>query len=86
MLASERLSVLEGVGGVECILLLTAAYFHDIGFGEQFEGHEEILEDADLDVLDRDDFLDRNMEPRTERATLGMPSTHVDWYTSQLHF
>ncbi len=126
--STKRLSVLEGVDGEECILLLTAAYFHDIGFVEQTENHEEIgvrmvgevlpqfdydrdqieaiqslimatklpqtpkslleeiLLDADLDVLGRDDFLERSMELRAERAALGVPSTHVEWYTIQLQF
>ena len=47
---------------------------------------EEIMADADLDVLGRDDFLARNQDLRAERAALGMPTTDEEWYSSQLEF
>ena len=40
--STERLAVLENVDGIELELLLTAAYFHDIGFVENGDRHEEI--------------------------------------------
>jgi len=39
--ASERLASMENVDGESLVLLLTAAYFHDIGFVVQCENHEE---------------------------------------------
>jgi uncharacterized protein len=39
--AVERLAPLEGVTGEDFILAHTAAYFHDLGFLEQRQGHEE---------------------------------------------
>lgn len=47
---------------------------------------EEIMADADLDILGRDDFLARNQDLRTERAALGLPTTDEEWYSSQLEF
>jgi uncharacterized protein len=126
--ASERLASMEHVDGEALVLLLTAAYFHDIGFVVQCENHEEagcsiaeqalpefhyssdqilaikrmilatklpqtpetrseeILADADLDVLGRDDFLVRSLELRLEREAFGSPTTEAEWYTSQLYF
>ncbi|HEX6304596.1 MAG TPA: HD domain-containing protein [Anaerolineales bacterium] len=40
--STERLALLENVDGIELELLLTAAYFHDIGFVENGDRHEEI--------------------------------------------
>jgi uncharacterized protein len=37
---TERLADLEGIDGEEHILLLTGAYYHDIGFTQQRENHE----------------------------------------------
>lgn len=126
--ASERLASMEKVDGEALVLLLTAAYFHDIGFVIQCENHEEagcsiaeqvlpqfqysadqilainrmilatrlpqnpetrpeeILADADLDVLGRDDFLVRSLELRREREAFGSPTTEAEWYASQLDF
>ena len=47
---------------------------------------EEIMADADLDILGRDDFLARNQDLRAERAALGMPTTDEEWYSGQLEF
>jgi uncharacterized protein len=47
---------------------------------------EEILTDADLDVLGRDDFMSRNENLRRELAFFGNESTDVEWYTAQLKF
>lgn len=38
----KRLAELEGIKGMDLILLMTAAYFHDIGFVESCDDHEEI--------------------------------------------
>jgi uncharacterized protein len=47
---------------------------------------EEIMADADLDVLGRDDFLNRNQDLRDERAALGVLTTDEEWYSGQLEF
>ncbi len=47
---------------------------------------EEIMADADLDVLGRDDFFTRNEDLRAERAALGMLITDEEWYSGQLEF
>jgi uncharacterized protein len=47
---------------------------------------EEIMADADLDCLGRDDFLARNEDLRAERAALGVLTTDEEWYSSQLEF
>src|SRR5512145_434014 len=40
VVAARRLAKMEGVGGHDLLLLLTGAYFHDIGFLEQVHDHE----------------------------------------------
>jgi uncharacterized protein len=40
--AARELGQAEGVTGDEMLLLVTAAYFHDIGYIERIEGHERI--------------------------------------------
>jgi uncharacterized protein len=47
---------------------------------------EEILADADLDVLGREDFIQRNGDLRCELALLGKEFTDEEWYTRQLKF
>lgn len=47
---------------------------------------EEILADADLDVLGRADFRVRNHALRAELAAAGLSTTDRAWYSSQLHF
>lgn len=47
---------------------------------------EEILADADLDVLGREDFLSRSQALQAEVATLGTPIPDKDWYSRQLKF
>ena len=126
--AVERLAGMEGVQGESLYLLLTAAWFHDIGYVEQAIHHEligariamqvlpafgyrqsevetvrwailatalpqsptslleEILVDADLDVLGREDFMQRNKDLRCELALLGKEFTDEEWYTRQLKF
>jgi uncharacterized protein len=127
--AAKRLAVLENVAGEELNLLLTAAWYHDIGFVEnQAANHEtigvrivaevlpryglspgqiraisgmimvtrlpqapvthleQILADADLDLLGRDDFWFLNQALRAETAALGRPTTDEAWYSGQLAF
>jgi uncharacterized protein len=109
-------------------LIVIAAAFHDIGFTQQYEDHEEagvliadralpnfgvsaaqlelvrgmiratklpqspntvceqILADADLDVLGRPDFLARNRCLRDEMALLGQVSGELAWFSTQLEF
>lgn len=47
---------------------------------------EEIIADADLDVLGRDDFMLRNQALRDELAAYGCPATDEGWYSYQLQF
>jgi uncharacterized protein len=47
---------------------------------------EEILTDADLDVLGRDDFMKRNRDLRQELAFLGKQYTDEQWFRQQLRF
>jgi uncharacterized protein len=39
--AVERLAALEGVAGDMYVLLRTAAFYHDLGFIDRYESHEE---------------------------------------------
>ncbi len=126
--AAERLAALEGVQGEDLVLLLTGAYFHDMGFIERRLNHEkasqriarqvlpgfgyspaqlgvvdrlieatrlpqsphnlleEILVDADLDVLGRTDFLASSLALRAELAVFEAPLTDKAWYTIQVDF
>jgi uncharacterized protein len=47
---------------------------------------DQIIADADLDVLGRNDFMARNLALRAELLALGKPMTDIEWYTSQLRF
>jgi uncharacterized protein len=47
---------------------------------------EEIMADADLDVLGREDFWLRNQALRTEVAAFGTPVSDEEWYSGQLKF
>ena len=126
--AAEYLTSLAGVDGESLQLLRTAAYYHDIGFVEQYVEHEaigmriarrvlprfgyspehiqticgiilvtqmpqtphtllqEIMADADLDLLGRDDFWVKNQALRTERTAYGMIARDEEWYSGQLRF
>lgn len=46
----------------------------------------QIVADADLDVLGREDFLVRNQALRRELAAVGATCTDVTWYAQQLQF
>jgi uncharacterized protein len=45
---------------------------------------EQIVADADLDVLGRDDFFSRNLALRAESARSGVTTSDAVWYTQQL--
>ena len=47
---------------------------------------EQILADADLDVLGRADFWPRNLLLRAELAALGRPASDEEWLRGQLAF
>jgi uncharacterized protein len=47
---------------------------------------EQIIADADLDVLGREDFLTRNQALRLEMAAEGVTQTDMVWYAHQLLF
>ena len=47
---------------------------------------EQIIADADLDLLGCDDFIARNYDLRAEMATYGQTMTDEEWYVSQLEF
>jgi uncharacterized protein len=126
--AVELLASRHCVVGDDLIMLSTAAWFHDLGFIEQRNGHEavgariaaeilpdydygpaeidqiqgiimatevpqkprglleEIMADADLDLLGRDDFLKRNNDLRLELSFFGENYTDLEWFTGQLNF
>lgn len=126
--AVEIFAAHHGVAGDNLIMLLTAAWFHDLGFIEQRNGHEavgariaeeilpkmgynpdqvtriqgiimatvvpqkprdlleEIMADADLDLLGRGYFLERNGDLRRELAFFGENFNNVEWFTGQLNF
>jgi uncharacterized protein len=126
--AVEILACMEGVKGKSLNMLLTAAWFHDLGFVESAVYHElvsariaaevlpsfgfrkeevdmirwailatalpqyprtpleEILVDADLDILGSKNFIQRNTDLRRELANGGRRFTDDQWYSSQLRF
>ena len=126
--ATVRFTEGEGIQGEDLDLLLTAAWFHDLGFIEIRAGHEvvsarlasevlpgfgyspaqietvkgiimatvvpqapktileQIIADADLDVLGRDDFLARNHNLRRELASFGQEFSDTQWFSGQLKF
>ena len=127
--AVERLADIVGVNGEARLLLLTAAYYHDVGFVEQRIDHEEVgvriarevlpdfgytpdqidqisgmimatklpqsphnlleelLADADLDNLGRDDFFQRSQALRVEVAFYEAPAaSNKDWNARQVKF
>jgi len=123
---AETLARIEGIPEESLSLLLTAAWFHDIGFIDQALNHElistqiskevlpsfgytedqveilrrailaitlpqsptyplgEILIDADLDTLRRENLMQHNEDSRRELAYLGKEFTDKEWQTRQL--
>jgi uncharacterized protein len=126
--ATEKFAEGEGIKGESLDLLLTAAWFHDLGFIEVRASHEvigariasevlpgfgyteeqvqtvkgiimatvvpqspltileQIMADADLDVLGREDFMLRNGNLRRELAFFGQEFTDTQWFSGQLKF
>jgi predicted metal-dependent HD superfamily phosphohydrolase len=126
--AVQRLAALEGVKGVPLLLLLTATYYHDIGFLKQRHDHElasiaiaketlpafgyhplqiqtmaqiilataawqaprtlleQILVDADFDVLGTEAYAHRSLDLRRELEAFGVWSSDEAWYRGQLDF
>lgn len=126
--AAEKICELEGVNGHELCLVKTAALFHDMGFLETYDGHEdlsirkaeeflpqygyteddikkiagminstripqaptnkleEILADADLDYLGRDDLFLIGQRLQYEWKLLGKVSSIREWHEKQLGF
>jgi uncharacterized protein len=124
--AAQRLAGLEGVAGEPRLLLLTAAYYHDIGFVKQRQDHEivsvsiaeaalpafgyqpaqiqivrqiimataagqtphalleQILVDADLDVLGTKAYTRRSLDIRREWEAFGSTMSDEEWYQGQV--
>ncbi len=51
--AVERLAALAGVGGEDLLLLRTAAYYHDLGYVEQYSENEALGAKMALEALPR---------------------------------
>ena len=123
-----RLAEMENVNGHDQQLLKTAALFHDMGFLETYNGHEEasiriaceelpkygysekdlkiiegiirsteipqtpkthleeIMADADLDYLGRDDLYVIGQRLQYEWQLHGIISSLREWHEKQLHF
>lgn len=77
--AAEQLAAAEGVHGDELTLLKTAALFHDAGFLQQAEGHEEVSCILAREYLPDFDYTDEQIEDicRMIMATR-LPQTPVD--------
>jgi predicted metal-dependent HD superfamily phosphohydrolase len=126
--AVARIAELENVNGHEKYLLKTGALFHDLGFCETYDGHEdvairmaqeelpafgfaesdievikglikcteipqnpknhleEIMADADLDYLGRDDIFLTGQKLQYEWKLRGKVSTIREWHELQLKF
>lgn len=126
--AVQTLAAMEGIRGRSLRLLLTAAWFHDLGYVEKPYYHElisariavqvlpsfgydryevevvrwailatalpqwpqnrleQVLVDADLDVLGQNNFMERNADLRREFHLLDRESTDWKWYTGQIKF
>lgn len=124
----DRLGKMEGILNDDICLLKTAALFHDLGFVDVYDGHEEasivlasntlpaygysaksieiisnliratkipqspqnhleeILADADLDYLGRDDLFIIGQRLQYEWKKYGKISTLREWHEKQLAF
>lgn len=126
--AVDRFASKEGLVGGNFQLLRTAAFFHDVGFIVQYDGHEsasariaaeilptlqftpadvdivchaimatrlpqsptslleEILVDADLDVLGKKNFFPRSKDLQRELDSQGRGVDDLQWYATQVKF
>ncbi len=127
--AVERMILEEHITDQEEIYqLLTAAYFHDLGYTEGHDEHElssariasdvlpdfgfsekqvqsivdmilatrlpqspnnlfeEIMADADLDILGTDEMIERNGDLRKELESIGQQFSDSEWFQNQLRF
>ncbi|MGB1286537.1 MAG: phosphohydrolase [Aggregatilineales bacterium] len=126
--ATRRLAEMSGVAGEDMMLALTAAWFHDIGFVEDYSKNEpiavriarevlpdmdytpehlekidgmimatqlpqrpcnllqEIIADADMDSLGREDFFTVQDSLRVELAKVGATFDADAWYQNELNF
>ncbi len=77
--AAEHLAIKENISGDDLIILKTAALFHDAGFLQQADGHEEISCIWAREYLPKYDYTDNQVEHicRTIMATR-LPQTPVD--------
>jgi len=128
MIAARRLGEMEGLSNKQICLVETAALFHDIGFTETYDGHEdvsiqiarevlpgfgysqedietiinlivateipqdpqnhleEILADADLDYIGRDDMFLIGQRLQYEWYRHGIIETLREWHEKQMDF
>jgi exopolyphosphatase/pppGpp-phosphohydrolase len=128
MIAARRLGEMEGLPNEQVCLVETAALFHDIGFTETYDGHEdvsiqivrevlpgfgysqedietiinlivateipqnpqnhleEILADADLDYIGRDDMFLIGQRLQFEWYRHGIIKTLREWHEKQIDF
>ncbi len=126
--AALRLASASGIGGVDRDLVLSAAWFHDLGYIERYAANEpigarlagealpmfgyrsehvrsvqgmilatavpqhpqgileQLVADADLDILARSEMLDQNHRLRDELSRCATPSSDEEWYAGQVHF
>lgn len=126
--ATRRLAKMEGVTGEDYELVMIAAWFHDIGFVEEYSNNEviavkiarevlprfgytqrqldiidgiimatklpqqpetlleEIMADADMDSLGREDFFTVQDSLRVELAKVGATFDAEAWYKNELDF
>ncbi len=126
--AAVRLAAGSGVDGVDLTLVVTAAWFHDLGYVERYAANEpiaariagevlprfgyrpehvrsvrgmilatavpqrpegileQLIADADLDILARPAMLDHNRRLRDELHRFATPTSDVEWYAGQLRF
>ena len=80
--ACARLATLEGVKGEDLDLLLTAAWFHDLGFIEQYQKNEPIAARMAEEVLPEMGFSDAQIKV-VQGCILAtqipqIPSTHLE--------
>lgn len=60
--AASRLAELQGIDETDTMLLLTAAWFHDIGFLEQYKDNEPIAAQLAGKVLPRFNYSDEQIQ------------------------